>query len=225
MHRIGLNQTGNIEPKSFYTRQHIFPTNPIPLPTPISCDAQARLCGPPKLLLDVLQIFRGIDLDDPTHFRCVPHQLFGTGIQHAELVVAGYGEVVEEHVGYGEAARGLLADTYSLVYSLFFILWRVRTALGVIIPALRGSSGGCIGASDRAVRLRGFGCWCRSRRRPGRSRGSSYRSGLHRIDGENLASACFMLWERTDGSLGIFGARRAQAEFAQLLLGLFGEGE
>lgn len=60
-----------------------------------------------QLLLDILQILRAINLNDSVDLARVPHELLGTSVQHLHFAVTGDGEVVEHHVGDGEATRVL----------------------------------------------------------------------------------------------------------------------
>jgi len=53
-----------------------------------------------QLLLNLFQIVRIVNLDDPVHLGRIPHQLFRAGVQHLDFVVAGDGEVVQHDVGH-----------------------------------------------------------------------------------------------------------------------------
>jgi len=57
-----------------------------------------------QLLLNRLDLFRGINLNDPSNLTLIAHQLLRAGVQHARLLVARRGQVVEHHVGHAEAA-------------------------------------------------------------------------------------------------------------------------
>jgi len=57
--------------------------------------------------LNLFQIFRGINLDDPAHLGGVPHQLLGTCIQHLRLTIGGHRQVVEHHIRHGQATGRL----------------------------------------------------------------------------------------------------------------------
>lgn len=59
--------------------------------------------------LDLQDLVGAVHLDDAVDLCGVAHELLGAGVEHAQLVVAGRGQVVEHHVGDREAARVLFS--------------------------------------------------------------------------------------------------------------------
>lgn len=201
----------------------------------ISMQTYNRLCGS-ELLGDLLQIINRVDIDNLVDLGRVPEQLLCAGVEHAELAVAGDGEVEQEYVGNRLSSGGLCVGSCKSNHVLSIlsnslsgcsyqghrvaqehesgrVVWQVISDLfealvdGLVVVLL-----------DLLGRFIDHVC----------ARGTI--SAPDSCPGTTSCCNCIIpLWRRagdvhTDDGLGVVGPRRSQPELSQVVLGILREG-